>query len=463
MALLFDQRTFETIQLLEDDEHPAVLAENFSWLLKQLHEFEPSHMLADKHWNQPGRGERRAERGNSAPNLGYNYFENHPFNSYTPTINPKGITTINSFGYPFNVERFEVDADFPVKDTAKKETYYGPGGRKHPGNGPYVCMLTARYDLINKKKTRCYVSCNCKDFKHSFLYTLQGAKYTDPNAVVPPKGKNKRKNSDGSNYTVPQHAGVCKHLYAILKKYYSDIIAKVEDSPDQNPEMFTEPEEAEVPSIYVPPVRPTPKGGPVTPPKPVAKPPVVPKVPAKLSTKPLTKTQLKQQASDAIRDALLAADKVIPSDQLVSYLDPRKFSKSKHAAINYHKYKFAVRVETTDGKAAIYYMNPNQANAQSGQKLLTIPKLSKKDSYYLLSPKELHDLVKTYTTPFSSNLEKQLARERQKLGPDGKKQIVMFYESVIQFSEELEILNEASLIKRSLLEFNFRNNHVSRT
>ena len=242
MALLFDPNTLETVQLIESEERPAILCENFSWLFNNLDNFDPTHRLKDG-WNQPGRGTRREIRANDSEKLSYDYFQHHKHNEYNPKIDPQGIIQITDFGTPINVEKFTVTADWPVKDIPKKEEYFGAGGRENPG-GSYVCLVTARYDLQHHNKTRCYVHCSCKDFKYTFLSMLQPMKYTNQHDQIPSKGKqpeskNPRvKNKDGSTYEVPQNDGVCKHLFAILTKYYLDFILE-EEGPDDNPELFT--------------------------------------------------------------------------------------------------------------------------------------------------------------------------------------------------------------------------------
>jgi hypothetical protein len=446
------------VQTTDVGNQPAILCENFSWLLKNLHDFEPNHKLKDGHWKQPGRGLRREIRGvgdpnNPSPQNGYQHFSHAEYNEFADkpdtNVTNKGIVVINSFGYPVNVERWEVKAPWPVRDSAKKETYNGPGGSKSLGGDPYVCLITARADLRDKKKTRCYVSCNCKDFEYSFLHDLKDAKYTDPNRTVPPKGKGVNKNGKPTT-PVPQTAAVCKHIYAILKLFYSKFI-NAEGGPSENPEFNVEQPEEEPIDYIIPPIPPIKKAPPIKKP-PTRVPPVPPVITPGKKPKPLTKTQIKLAAQDAIIDALMDADRTIPSANIDSYQDPRKFSKSKNAALSYHKYKFAVRVETADGKASIYYMNPNFAGSASGQKLLMIPKHSKKDSYYLFTPAELHTLVSKYSTEFSPQMQTKL----DKLKQTGK--IVRFTESVLQYSEEMQILNESSPIMQSLMELNFRIN-----
>ena len=49
MALRLDTNTLEMIQFSDDAAHPAILCENFSWLLKNLHEYDPAHVVKDKH------------------------------------------------------------------------------------------------------------------------------------------------------------------------------------------------------------------------------------------------------------------------------------------------------------------------------------------------------------------------------------------------------------------------------
>lgn len=420
--LLFDQNLFETLQVHQDTEKTAVLTENFKWLIRNLQTFDPSHQT-DRHpvW---GRGKRRIVRADKSKSLGYQY------QSYSKSakITNKGNVVDKSFGFPINLEKWEVRAPWPVHDTTpgSTEVYKGPKTGDH-----YTCYVTSRADLRDKKRTRCFVSCNCSDFRYSFMQDLIDKGYTKEPAdgPLPDRGSGK------TGKIQPHTAAICKHLYAIINNFYSDYV-KTETSATQSPDLFVT-KGGEVPTRKPLPTEVTPVKKPTT--KPTVQPPVKP-----VAKKPPTKTEIKDLARQAIIQALSDADTVADSNIIDSYIDSRKFSKSAHASAHVHKYKFWVKVETNDGKGSIYFVNAKAGGSNSGQKLVTVPKHSKTDSYYLFSPKELHDLIQQYTTERPKTLDKTIARLQ-------KTNSVMFFESVlIDTSDELKLLAETSDIKRCL-------------
>lgn len=429
MAIFLIPETLDLVQYCEDPTEPAILMENFSWLIKELNDFDPAHVLAGergKKFPTAGRGKRRIERADAAPGLGYSYISYAQ--SPTTKITNKGTIPINSsFGYTIHVEKWKVESAVkPVKDASKGETYDG---------GPYECLITSRADLAKKKRTRCYVSCSCPDFKYTFKEKLQSKGYTDPDEKIPAAGSGK------TGKTNPTQPAICKHIYAILKniKEYKDYI-ETEMGPVESAELFGKGKE-----------------GPVTvgKKKPVIKKPTTPKIP-KLPTTPVapvpvvpTKTELKKQAKEAMQQLIInilqAEDMSIPSNRPESYQDTRKFSKAKNPPQHYYRYKFVVRVEDTEGHGAIYYANPSKAGSNSGQKMVVIPRSTKQQSYYLFNTKELHELIKKYTTEMPDSVETEIEQMRD----TGK--IIMFYESILELSDEMKILTESSLIKQLLM------------
>lgn len=426
MAIFLIPETLDLVQYSDDPTEPAILMENFSWLIKELHDFDPTHVLAGergKKFPMAGRGERRIKRAEDAPGLGYSYIS-YAQNPSTKITNRGTISINSSFGYTIHVEKWKVESSVkPVKDTSKGETYDG---------GPYECLITSRADLARKKRTRCYVSCSCSDFKYTFKARLQEKGYTDPDEKIPAAG------SGITGRTNPTQPAICKHLYAILKniKEYKDYI-ETEMGPIENAELFGKG-----------------KAGPVVPgkKKPVVKKPTIPKVPPTPALPaPIvpTKTELKKQAKEAMQQLIVnilqAEDMSIPSNRPESYQDTRKFSKAKNPPQHYYRYKFVVRVEDTEGHGAIYYANPAKAGSNSGQKMVVIPKTTKQQSYYLFNTKELHELIKKYTTEMPDSVETEIEQMRDA----GK--IIMFYESILELSDEMKILTESSLIKQLLM------------
>lgn len=447
MALLFDEDKFELVQLSEgsEAEAPSVLCENFKWLLDNLENFDPGHKLAGargKAWPLAGRGKRRIARAEDSEKLGYHYTSRTDYKEFaesdsTKITNDHTTEKVTVFGYPFHVERWRVTAPFPVKDSSKGETYFG---------GPYECVITSRAELRDGKRTRCYVSCSCDDFRYSFKQDLQSAGYTNPSDILPARGSGK------SGKTLPHAPAICKHLYAILVTFYQDFLKKeveADESADLN--LDAAPEEPEEPTWkgtghYFPthPTKPNQKI-----PKPVATPSVVAKKkPTAKAPKAPTATQLKTNARIAIVAAIQAADASSDSNNLEVYHDPRKFG-SKEGRF-YHKYKFRVQVDDATGKPAIYFVNPILAGSKSGVKVVAVPGMAKKDSYYLFSSSELKQLISQYSTEMPDKVKK--AYERL-----AKKQPTSFMEEVqVELGPQQQLLAEQSFFRRAMLEFKLK-------
>jgi hypothetical protein len=425
MAIFLIPETLDVVQFSEDPTEPAILMENFTWLIKELESFDPAHVLVGrrgKNFPMAGRGNRRIQRAKDAPGLGYSYLQFAQ--SATTKITNKGTISVTSFGYPVHVEKWKVEAATkPVVDTSKGETYDG---------GPYECLITSRADLQKKKRTRCYVSCSCPDFKYTFKAKLQEKGYTDPDEKIPEAG------SGSSGKINPTQPAICKHIFAVLNniKEYKDYI-ETEMGPVESAELFGDKLGVVgrvkqiagkiLPSVFAP-----------KPAKPIPAPVVKPIVP--------TKTQIKNDMKQTIINVLQAEDLAIPSNKPESYLDSRKFSKAANPPMHFYRYKFVVRVEDNEGHGAIYYANPALAGSKAGQKLVIIPKLSKQQSYYLFNTKELHELITKFTTEMPDSVETEI----EKLKDSGKH--VLFYESILEFSDEMKLLNENSLIKKLLME-----------
>jgi len=542
-SLYLDPTTFQLIQF-GTEENPSILCENFDWLVNNLKNFETSHTTQNDKWPLAGRGKRRIERGKDSEGLGYTYKAQSIWDMYHKygldkdlSITKQGVETIEGmYGYPFDVEIWKVDAEWPIKDVAKGEKYFGKEIGKtvnRKGNtiplrgGGYTCKITSRFDLKNlDKSTRYYVACDCADFLYSFKQDLQDAGYTSKSEILP---KRKNKGTDDKNpIYAPHAAAICKHIYAVLLKFYGDFIAMDYLITDPNPERLglkgSEPEPE--------PIVPEPESiGPEQLPvfkdsfsnytahrksqdqlqaaincikeklgsykktkenttsarptnefkhlvdntsRPILDSEVIRieqeleirklltqqeikkaerdnkkkkgKAEPIVPVKDLNKHEVKFRARSAIVDALMDADLSLDSNHIDSYEDTRKFSKGKAPQLKLHKYKFEVRVETPTGEASIYYMNPTLGGSSSGMKVVTVPNYGKKESYYLFTPNELRQLIINHTTPMPDSVTKQMNKLK-------KKQVVLFTEECeISYTEEMQILQETSNIKRSILQ-----------
>lgn len=522
MKLFLDLNSIQLIQVAEDK--PAILCENFSWLLNNLYNFEPNHTTSNEKWKQAGRGNRRAQRGDDSTGLGYEY---KPESDFTPgqkkpgvvsymvsmfkkfmdspdtTITKKGYKTIESFGYPFEVEEWTVTAPWPVTDHGKGETYEGPDG-----GVSYTCEITSRRELEDGKKSRYYVSCNCKDFHYSFKQDLQDAGYTNPLEVLPARG------SGPTGKVAPHAPAICKHIYAILMKFYYDDFISKEKASNANPEIgtggilgkvkdiFSKGDQSDSFNNYTATLKSqdqlkaaiayiTSKLGLKSNDK--YSTPVRPSNAFKLlvdkSTNEVLKTQLtrlkkeletretlnqndlnkakksqlailktqtqndknipvkdlsnsekKKRAERAIINALQTADINMKSDIIDSYEDSRRFSSSPNAPRRFYKYKFEVRIDSADGKAAIYYINSKQA----GKRMVPVDGYTRKTSYYLFTPMELRALIQKYTASMPSIVKNQIEKLKK------QSPVLMFEACEVSYEDGFEFLRETNSITSAI-------------
>lgn len=218
-----DKDTFDSVIL--DTEKVSYLAENFSYLIDNLMSFvDPG--VSNVHKMMPGEigGKRRSIRGERSEKLGYAYRTA----ATKSKVSSRGTKQIDVYDTKVLVEEWTV-AHGDIKDPGMGERY--PTSNTNNGviepRGPYTCLITARISLSKKTPTRCYVQCNCKDFDTTFYEKLSAEQYTNKKSL--PSGKGLK----------AQTPALCKHLYAIIDKYYMDLIKDTEGLvADQNAALF---------------------------------------------------------------------------------------------------------------------------------------------------------------------------------------------------------------------------------
>jgi hypothetical protein len=223
MAIYLDERTLDS-ELLDTD-NTAVLAENFTYLVKQLMNYvNPAYKYTSVNKPLLKGGKRRAVRGERSTGLGYKY--KTAVKNFTTTS--KGTKQITAFGTKILVEEWTVSHN-NVVDSDLGEEYPKAdmvNGVAKP-RGPYTCLLTARISLSKKTPTRCYIQCSCEDFKVTFYSKLNAEAYTNPQSLPAPTGK------------IPQAPAMCKHLYAIYSNHYRDLVKDTENfTVDPSPLLF---------------------------------------------------------------------------------------------------------------------------------------------------------------------------------------------------------------------------------
>lgn len=211
-----------------DTTNVAYLAENFTFLIKKLQDYiDPKVSNVHDKMPQLIGGKRRIERADRGAGLGYQYVE-----AAAKLVTTSGQSKIvTAFGSPIlvdvwtvshpHIEDSQMGEVYPTQDNATKK-------RPSEPRGPYTCLITARISLSKRTPTRCYVQCNCKDFQTKFYEQLHNKGYTNKQNLPPAADIN----------SPSLQPAICKHLYAIYKQQYSDIIADVEGSLDENPTMF---------------------------------------------------------------------------------------------------------------------------------------------------------------------------------------------------------------------------------
>lgn len=238
MAVLLDIKTFDSVVL--DTTNVAYIAENFSYLVKNLIDFvDPK--LANAHAKYPEivGGKRRVVRAVRGPQNGYQY--NLDIGKFKTKSG--GTRVIDAFGTPILIEEWEVSHPHVV-DSDLGETYPTQDSNGDP-RGPYTCKMTARVSLEKKTPTRCYVQCNCKDFQTTFYEKLNQQGYTNAQSLPASKG------------IKTQAPAMCKHLYAIYSQHYIQLVGGIEHgSVDQSPVLFGAPDTTGLQTPIVPPTAP---------------------------------------------------------------------------------------------------------------------------------------------------------------------------------------------------------------
>ena len=209
MAVYFNPDTFES-ELL-DVKNEGILLENWTYVVDQLIKYVNPN-ISNKHKKLPEiiGGQRRIVRAMRGSKLGYNYTTA----ADKAAITNKGTKVIQAFGDDVLVEEWTVSHG-DIKDPDLGERYPTKDSNGD-ARSPYTCLLTARIDIKNRTAKRCYLQCNCKDFQVSFYSRLNSEAYTNPQSLPAPTGK------------VAQAPAMCKHLYAIYSKYYTDLVNSTE-------------------------------------------------------------------------------------------------------------------------------------------------------------------------------------------------------------------------------------------
>ena len=212
MAIYFNENTFDS-ELL-DTKNNGILLENFTYVVDELIKYVNAG-VSNVHKKLPEiiGGQRMMVRAMRGSQLGYSYVTM----AEKSIISTKGTKTIQAFGDDILVEEWtvshgdvrdpELGERYPTHDTAN--------GVQEP-RGPYTCLLTARIGIKNGTATRCYLQCNCKAFDTMFYERLNKEGYTNPKSLP------------GSTGKMTQAPAMCKHLYAIYSKYYTNLVNGIE-------------------------------------------------------------------------------------------------------------------------------------------------------------------------------------------------------------------------------------------
>jgi hypothetical protein len=301
MEIYLDERTFDSHVL--DNKNGGILAENFTYLLKNLMNFiDPQYKYDSvKKGKILKGGPRRMVRGTREWTLPY-------------TITSKGTETgADVLGTKIDLDVWEINHPY-VTDPDLGERYPTQAGKAQKPRGPYTVRMTSRQDIINRKGTRTYIECSCDDFQATFYEKLNDKDYTNPLSL---------RRSTGKKALAP---AMCKHIYAIFDKEYRDIVAKAEKwVEDVNAELFGGPGAA-------------PSGTPAT--------PVITTTPPTNSKVAITK----QDALILIKAELQKVHAQYKND-IKAYFDPRSGKK-----FPYHQYMFFV-IPVNETIRAIAYRN----------------------------------------------------------------------------------------------------------
>ena len=233
MAVYFDEDSFDSEML--DTKNTGVLCENFTYVVDNLIQFvDPKLNYGNVKLPDIKGGQRRMVRAMRGKDLGYAY----KTAASTSVISSKGTKTITAFGTDILVEEWTVSHG-DVSDPDLGEEY--PASDSQGPRGPYTCLITARITIKEHKPTRCYLQCNCQDFKATFYEKLNQQGYTNPQSLPA---------STGKKALAP---AMCKHLYAIYSKYYTNLIGSTENYViDSNPVLNGGPQIQPIPTATQP-------------------------------------------------------------------------------------------------------------------------------------------------------------------------------------------------------------------
>lgn len=334
MVIYLNRDTLDSEML--DTTNMGVITENFTYLIKELSKYvNPNYKYKSVNKGAVLKGgARRVVRADRSEGLGYKY----KTAASKSTISSRGTKTITAFGQKVLVEEWVVSHP-DITDSDLGERYPTQDSNGNP-RGPYTCLITARIALQQHKATRCYVQCNCADFKATFYEKLHQQAYTNPLSLPASTGK------------IPQAPAICKHLYAIYSKYYRDIVRKTESGAVSSPILFGGPA-GSAPSAPIAPI--------------------------------LKVAKTKQDAITLIKKHLQDRFNVIKSND-DAYFDSRS---KKAGGSSYHKYPFYVTV--INGYYRILYRNKKYTDQKDNTNSLQIP--DNKDIWKFFNKKGDHALL----------------------------------------------------------------------
>ena len=279
------------------------LTENFSWLIAQLKAFDDPNITYSYQGRKDIRGgERRIYRDSK-------HYQTY-YQGATIVKSPSPIQV--NFGTT-QIEVDEWDITHPkFNDKELKEKYPKPDTH-------YTVLVTSRNSLKNHTATRYYVSCDCMDQNTTFKEKLIQYGYTN-GTVLPGTGKKKL----GSC--------ICKHIYAVLMREYSEFIKEEPgtiEAADEMPWTYEEPEqeyepyEPSMPEVAPETEQPVPPGQ-----LPIEK--------AKRGRIPKTTAQKKAEYELSIKRSLKFFNNIMPNNVDV-------YKNSRQTDNSYRKYKFMIK------------------------------------------------------------------------------------------------------------------------
>lgn len=177
--------------------HKFTLLENFSWLVQQLSAFDdPNITYKDQGMQGVRGGARRIYRYDQHYDA---YYKSAVIKKTPPEV------PVDFNGTQVLCDKWQVShPDFT--DAKLKEKFPKP-------ITPYNVLVTSKSAIQTKKATRYYVSCTCMDFDTTFKQELINYGYTKNDGSLPA--------AKGTKKLAP---AICKHIYAVLLREYSDVI-----------------------------------------------------------------------------------------------------------------------------------------------------------------------------------------------------------------------------------------------